>query len=229
MKTSHILLAILTIITLSGMVATDVLLKQQYDKLDWSDPYQDFEHRALSVAKHLVIEAAPIAEVIVEPSKDTAQAILWPNMANSYRTRKQGDTLFVTFTMNYEGESRNPHDDKEYQLPAGLVLRLPDLQSLRITNGRLTIRQFTPETLVVLLKNSRLRTDKLGTTSGSFQLTASQNSFAVLGADHYKSLAAIVQDSSGVQLNDSEIGSFTKQVSTKAEIQLQGKALKWLK
>ncbi|ADB37174.1 hypothetical protein [Spirosoma linguale] len=228
MKTSHILLALLTIITLSGMVATDVLLKQQYDKLDWSDPYQDFDHRALPAAKHLVIEAAPISEIIVEPSKDSAQAMMWPNMANSFRTRKQGDTLFVTFTMNYEGESRNPHDDIVYPLAPGLVLRLPDLQSLRIKNGRLTIRQFTPQQLAVSLQNTRLITDKL-TVDGPFRLTSSQNSFAVLGADHYKSLATIVQDSSGVRLNDSEVDNFTKQVSPKAEVQLRGKALKWLK
>ncbi|GAB3043157.1 hypothetical protein [Spirosoma pulveris] len=228
MKTSHILLAVLAIITLSGMVASDVLLKQQYDKLDWSDPYQDFAHRALPVAKHLVIEAAPIAEIIVEPVKDTAQVMIWPNMANSYKARKQGDTLFVTFTMDYEGESRNPHDDIGYPLATGLVLRMPYLESLQIANGRLTIRKFIPEQLAVSLQNSRLLTDKLG-VNGLFQLTARQNSFAVVGADHYKSLAAVVQDSSGVQLNDSEIDTFTKQVSSKAEIQLRGRALKWVK
>ena len=150
MKTSHILIALIAVITLTGMIATDVLLKQQYDKIDWSNPYQDFERRPLPAAKHLVIEGAPTSEIIIERSADSTQALLLPSMANSYRTRQRDDTLFVSFRMNYDGESRDPHNDIGYELPAGMVLRLPDLQSLRITNGRLTLRKFKPAQLAVI-------------------------------------------------------------------------------
>lgn len=228
MKTSHSLLAVLTIITLSGMVATDVLLKQQYDKLDWSNPYQAFDHRTLPIAKHIVIEGAPVAEIIIEKSIDTAQALLLPSMANSYKYTKNGDTLFVSFTMNYDGQSRDPHQDSNYKLPPGMVLRLPDLQSLRIANGRLTVNNFKAEQLAVSLQNSRLLTNKL-TVSKSFSLTVSQNSFAVLGADYYQAIEAIAQDSSGIKLVDSQVDAFHSQLSPKAEIQLKGRSLKWLK
>jgi hypothetical protein len=228
MKTSHILLAIVVLVTLSGMVATDVLLKQQYDQVDWKNPYQDFVKRTVPVAGHVIIEGAPIAEIMVEQSTDTAQVLLLPSMANSFRSRKQGDTLFISYLMNYDGESRNPHNDIEYELPAGLVLRLPDLQSLRVTNGRLTIQDSRLNQLVLSLQNTRLRTHQLAVSNG-FTLTASQNSFVKLGPDQYKSLQLMVQDSSGIQLNDTQIDVFTKQVSPKAEVQLRGRALTWLK
>lgn len=228
MKTSYILLAVIALITLTGLVTTDVLLKQQYAKLDWSDPYQALERRALPVAKHVVIAGAPVAEIVVEKSANTAQTLLLPSMANSYKCRTKGDTLFVSFTMNYDGQSRDPHQDINYKLPPGMVLRLPDLQSLRITNGRLTVHNFKAELLTISLQNSRLFTNKL-TVSNSFSLTAAQNSFAMLGDDQYKSLQAVVADSSGLQLNNSQVDAFVRTVSPKAEIQLKGEALKWLK
>lgn len=227
MKTSHILLVIITFLTLTGMVATNVLLKQQYEKIDWSDRYQDFDHRAVPSARHWVIEAAPVAEVIIEKNP-AAQILLLPSMANSYRTRQQGDTVFVSFTMNYDGASRDPHESAGYELPAGFVLRLPELESVRITNGRLTVRNFATDQLTINAQNSRLRTDSL-TITGPVDLSVSQNSLAILGADTYKSLRVVVRDSSGLQLNNTQTESLASEVSSKADVQLRGRALQWLK
>lgn len=68
MKASYILLSVLAIVTLTGMVATDVLLKQQYDKIDWTNPYQNYEKRSLPTAKHWVIVGTSTQEIIVERS-----------------------------------------------------------------------------------------------------------------------------------------------------------------
>lgn len=231
MKTSYILLALVAIITLTGMVATDVLFKQQYEKINWSNPYQQFDHRTIPIASHVVIEGAPTSEIIVERGKytrDSAQVSLLPSMANSFRSRKQGDTLFISYLMNYDGQSRNPRNDVEYELPAGMVLRLPDLQSLRVTNARLTVRNISPENLRLTVQNTRLRTQKLS-VSNAFVLTASHNSFASIGNDRFNSLQTVIQDSSGVQLIDCQIDKFSKQVSPRAEMQLRGRALIWLK
>lgn len=228
MKTSHILLAIIAFVALTGMVATDVLLKQQYDKIDWSNPYQDYKKRSLPTAKHWVIEGTPTNEIIVVKSASTPQALIAPELAKFYQTRQQGDTVFVAFTPDYSGYQSRPRDAADRELYTAVVLRLPSLQTLRVKNGRLTLSELTKENLQVTLQNSRLRTDKLAIT-GAFDLTASQNSFAVLGPDRYGSLQANIQDSSGVQLNDTQANTLTKQVSPKAEIRLRGQALKWLK
>ena len=226
MKTSHILLAIVAVVTLTGMVATDVLLKQQYDRIDWSDPYQNFERRTVPSATHWVIEGAPTDEIIIERSAHTAQALVNNERSKFFRVRQRGDTAYVAFTPNYNG-SHEPKNEADRELGVGLVLRLPDLQSLRITNGRLTLRERTVSTLAIELENTRLRTNYL-TVNGPMTLTASRNSFAVLGADRYQSLQTIVRDSSGVQLNDTQTETFSSNVSPKAEVQLRGRALRWL-
>ncbi|GAB3639519.1 hypothetical protein [Spirosoma arcticum] len=226
MKTSHILLAIIAVVTLTGMVATDVLLKRQYDKINWSDPYQTFDRREVPTVTHWVIEGAPTDEVIVEQSTGKAQALIQPERAKFFRVREQGDTAYVTFTPDYDGP-HEPKNDAYNALGAGLVLRLPDLQSLRIRNGRLTVLKRTATTLAIELDNTRLRTNYL-TVSGPMILTGSRNSFAVLGTDRYQSLRLTVRDSSGVQLNDTQTEQFTSDVSLKAEVQLRGQALRWL-
>ena len=229
MKTSHILLAIITIVTLTGMVATDVLLKHQYEKIDWRNPYQNFEQRLLPIAKHWVIEGTPVHEIVVLKSHDKPQALIEPDAATFYRTRQQGDTVFVTFTPDYNGEQTGPRLDADRERWVRLVLRLSDLQTLRVKNARLTLLELATDSLNIVLQKSRLRTNDLH-ISDLFTLTANQNSFAVLSpADQYKSLQLIVQDSSGVQLNNVQTDAFLTQVSPKAEVQLRGQALKWLK
>ena len=229
MKTSHILLAILAFVTLTGMVATDVLLRKQYDKINWSDPYQTFERRALPMATHWVVEGNTTNEIIIERSAGKPQALIEPDQTKFYQTRQQGDTVFVMFTPDLSNYEASPRDDANHVWGVRLVLRLPDFQTLRIKNARLTLQELAMDKLTVSLQKSRLRTNKLQ-ISDSFSLTGSQNSFAVLGPeDRYQSLQMTVQDSSGIQLNSDQITAFTKNVSPKAEVQLRGQALKWLK
>ncbi len=224
MKTSHILLLTTAVSTLTGLVATDILLKEQYTKIDWSDKYQTFVRKSLPAVRHLSIEGAPVAEIVLEKSS-RARALVNPAYTRFYRLRQQNDTVFVYFTPKYV--HNNPRDEADNELEAGLVLRLPDLQSVHVANGRLTLRGLTPAQLVVDLQNSRLRTDRL-TVAGSFALTARQNSFARLGADRCQTLRVAVRDSSGIRLNDTQTGAFLPEVSRQAEVQLSGQAVRWL-
>jgi hypothetical protein len=227
MKTSYILLTVLAFITLTGMVATDVLLKQQYERIDWRNPYQNFENRPLPTANHWVVEGTPTAEIMIVASADKPQALLAPDHARYYRTKQQGDTVFVKFTSDYSGYQLDPRQDASRGLGVQLVLRLPTLQTLRIKDGRVTLSEFKKDSLRVTLQNSRLRT--VGGKLTAFSVVAGQNSFAVLGADQYESLQATVQDSSGIWLNNTQVNNFTVHASPKADVQLKGRALKWLK
>ena len=227
MKTSYILLAIVAVVALTGMVATDVLLKREYDKIDWRNPYQNFERRALPTARHWVIDGTPVHEIVVVRSTDTPQALIGPGAVKFYRTRQQGDTVFVAFTPDYDGYQGDPRNDADHELGVRLVLQMLPFQTMRVVNARLTLSELTTDTLRIMLENSRLRTKKINIT-GSFGLTAAQNSFVVLGADQYKNLYADVRDSSGIRLNDTQTAVFTPAVSPRAEVQLRGRALRWL-
>ncbi|AKD56473.1 hypothetical protein [Spirosoma radiotolerans] len=228
MKTSHILLALITMVTLTGMVATDLLLKEQYDKIDWRNTYQDFKKQDLPTARHWVVTGTPTSEVIVEKTVSKPQALIAPEEVKFYRVRRQGDTAFVSFTPDYSGYRSSPQDDAGRELGIQLVLRLPGFQTLTVENARLTLSGLSTDSLTVSLAQSRLRTHNVA-VSAQFKLKVTQNSFAMLGNDQYKLLQAVVADSSGMQLNDSRVDAFTKNISPKAGIQLEGQALKWLK
>ncbi|MFD2569618.1 hypothetical protein ACFSUS_03180 [Spirosoma soli] len=227
MKTSHILLAIIAVLTLTGMVATDILLKDQYRTIDWRNPYQQFEQKALPAARHWVIDAAPIYEIKVVRSTGQPKALVAPDEGKFFRVRQEGDTAFVTLTPDYDGYLNRPRDDANQELGTHLLLQLPDVRTIRVNDGRLTLSDYTADSLNVWLQNSRLRTNKL-TIANSLKLTASQNSFAVLGRDHYKLLQVNVQDSSGLRLNNTQALAFRPEVSSKAEVQLREGALRWL-
>lgn len=228
MKTSHILLALITVVTLTGMVATDLIFKQQYDKIDWRNTYQDFEKRDIPNVRHWVVTGTPISEVIVLKTTNKSQALIAPDEVKFYRLHQKGDTAFVSFTPDYGGYRGSPKDDADHELRVQLVLKVPNVQSLTVENGRLTLSDLSTDSLKVSLVQSRLRTQNVA-VSQKFTVNVAQNSFAILGPDQYNSLRAVVADSSGIQLNNSQVDTFTKTVSPEAEVQLKGQALKWLK
>ena len=162
MKVSHILLTILALVTLTGMLATDVLLKKQYNAIDWRNPYQHFEKRPLPTARHWVIDGAPNIEIVVLESTDKTQALIAPDFTKYFRTKQQGDTVFVTFTPDYMGYQLDPRQDASQKLGVRLVLRLSALQTLRIQNGRVTLSELKKDSLRVTLRNSLLPNRRRG-------------------------------------------------------------------
>lgn len=145
--------------------------------------------------------------------------------------RQAKDTVFVSFTPDYSIDRNRPRDDADMQFPVEMVLGLPtdQQQSIRVINGRVSVEKLSAKQLTLELVKTRLQTDQLRVTD-YFTLTSAQNSFATLGSkDQYKALQVVVKDSSGVLLNDVQTVAFSKQVSPRAEIQLRGRALSWLK
>ena len=231
MKTSYILLAIIAILTLTGMVATDVLLKQQYDNIDWRNQYQNYEKRDLPRATHWVLEGTSGSEIIIEHTTGAAQALLQPEEAKNYSIRQQGDTVFVTFKPSNGrfGENDSLRHVAERSFSEDLLLRIPKLTSINAKDARITVRNWSMDRLTINLRNTRLQTHNV-VIADSLALTVGQNSFSVLSnTDQYKTVQAVVQDSSGIQINDTPIANFTAQTSPKAEVRLSGQALKWLK
>jgi hypothetical protein len=231
MKPSRILLALVALVGLSGMVANNLLLKQEYDTINWGRPYPTFRRQALpNTIRHVVIETFPSASVVIEAG-DTAQTLVKPDLAIHFKTRRRADTLFVRFMP--PGElSPTEFDPRNTQYSpwkgVGLVLRLSQLQSLYATDSRLTVSKFRPETLAITLNHSRLEAMTLSTV-GSCRLAVNRGSWAQLGAGQFGALAVSVQDSSLLQLLGTTAGVFTKNIAPSASIHLTGGALGLLK
>ncbi|QJD79916.1 hypothetical protein [Spirosoma rhododendri] len=226
MKTSYYLLIAAILITLTGMVTTDVLLKREYEKIDWSNPYQFFARRPLPAAKHIVIEGTQSRDILVETGPQ-AQALVAPEDSLFFSFRMQHDTLHVSFNPDTADHQRPIQTVWNSRL-TGLVLRLPAFVSVNGINTRLTIQDRTQPTLDVSLQNSVLFANKL-TASPSLRLTETQNSFAILRSGSYKAVEVTVQDSSEIHLDGTRIDAFTSTLSDRAEVRLTGQANRWVK
>ncbi|QKZ12892.1 hypothetical protein [Spirosoma sp. KUDC1026] len=225
MKTSYMLLALIVLVTLMGMTATNVLLKQEYDKLDWSNPLQGFDERDLPTVRHWVIDGRRVREIIIEPGAQ-AKAFIHPKLTEFYQFRQQGDTVFIEAADKLGTTA--PYRNWQETASIGLVIRVPTVASIRMSNGLLTVRKFALDSLGVSLVNSRLRTSGL-TVTDKCSLNIGRCSKTILGADQYALLQAVVRDSSALQLSNTQISKFAFDPSPRAEIELNGRALQWLK
>lgn len=243
MKTSHYLLIAAILITLTGMVATDVLLKREYEKIDWSDPYQFFARRALPTARHVVITGTPSRDIIVETGQvitvdmprqsahnepvRMAQALVAPEDSLFFRSHMQHDTLYISFDPDATIQG-SPRVEAWADKRVGALIRLPAIQSLTAIDARVKLPQLTVPSLDVTLQNSYLNTFAIAVL-GSFRLVERQNSLAELSGGNYKTVNVVVQDSSAVHLNNTQIDAFSPTLSERAEVQFKGKATRWVK
>jgi hypothetical protein len=213
------------------MAANSLLLKQEYDKINWQDHYPTFRRQALpNTIRHVVLETFPVASVVIE-SGDLAQTLVKPSLAAHLKTEQRADTLFVKF-MPPGQLSPNEFDPRSLlDFPKegiGLVLRLPALHSLKATDSWVSLKQFRPETLSINLQHSRLETVGIA-TSGRCDILARRDSWVQLGSERFGALAVTVQDASLLQLRGTTAGVFSKTLSPSASVSLQGAALGLLK
>ena len=227
MKPSTILLALVALVGLSGMVANNLLLKQKYDKINWSRPYPTFRRQALpNTIRHVVIETFPVASVVIEAG-DTARILVKPDLAIHLKTQQRADTLFVQFMPPGELSSGGFRPRDMFSIPkegVGLVLHLRELRSLTATDTWLALKRFRPETLAITLNHSRLEA-LLVSTVGGCRLAVNRGSWAQLGPNRFGSLAVSAPDSGLVQLLGTTAGVFTKTIAPSASVSLQGGAL----
>jgi hypothetical protein len=223
MKTSFKLLCLLAVVTLTGMLSVDGLLKQQYDRIDWSNPYQDFKPQPLPALRHLRISGTPGCVIHLQQSPKP-QALLDPGLTgHRFATTQKGDTLTVLVETKDNGLDGPINTEWDFYRPA-LVLNLPALSSLYVKNVRTKISGFETNQLSLTAHHARLMTEKLRVSS-TLTVQTENGAFAILNADSCGILRATVRDSSGVNLADIRPGRFLHTVAPKGEIRVRGQQL----
>lgn len=222
MKTSIKLLGLLAVVTLTGMASINSLLFRQYDKIDWSNPYQNFTTKALPALKHVRISGTPDFEIKLERSV-SAQALLDPDLSGHlFKTEQRGDTLLVTFSTTGSGLD-GPIDGESDGL-VGLVLHLPELSSLYANNARVTVSGFESPQLSLTAHHARLLTEKMR-IKGTLTVQTENQGFALIHADTCGTLRASLHDSSSMNLSDVRPAHLITKVAPGAELRLRGQQL----
>lgn len=108
MKVSTVILLVTLVLLVTGLFASNVLLKKEYDKVDKSDLYWTYGKILKQPFKHLKIEGGNVTNIAFEQSKKPSVRIFkgWDGYEKGLvKTFVRNDTLFVKFPNTYKDES----------------------------------------------------------------------------------------------------------------------------
>lgn len=105
MKISSIILLVTFILLVTGMFASNILLKKEYDKIDKSDLYWTYGKILQQPFKHLKIEGGNVTNIAYEQSKNPSVRVFkdWNGYEKGLvKTYVKNDTLFIKFPNTYK-------------------------------------------------------------------------------------------------------------------------------
>lgn len=225
MKTSLLLFLVSIGIVVMGLVSYNVLLKKEYDKIDWSNPYQFYKPLPIRAVSYLVLNGNPYHEFLIEYHEKPA-ALVRPEDSSAVKYRQEGDTLFIDYKP-LERYSVKPKLITARSLPTRIVVRLPTLKQIIATKGHLVVQNFDTDSLTLNMSFTRLTLFKVKVRQHA-QILLQKESFAEFFDGPFNRMKLHVRDDSGFDLHDAKIIQFEPVISDKSEVRLSGQALKWL-
>lgn len=107
MKVSSIILLVTFVLLVTAMVASNILLKKEYDKVDKSDLYWTYGKILEQPFKHLKIEGGNVTNIAFEQSKKPSVRVFknWDGYEKGIvKAFVKNDTLFVKFPNTYKDQ-----------------------------------------------------------------------------------------------------------------------------
>ncbi|TAE24591.1 MAG: hypothetical protein EAZ91_20230 [Cytophagales bacterium] len=230
MKTSIKLLCLLAVIALTGMVSIDLLLKEQYEKIDWSNPYQNFIRKPLPALRHVRIMGIPDHQVLIRQNPESFLLIEPDSRQAQLQTSQKGDTLVVDFSSpkyNWQSSMYEPWGEWDKN-QADIVLNLPVLNSLDATFGKVVLDGFTADTMTLTCRRALLKTKHIQVQSTLF-VQMQSGSRAWLDADRCGTLVVTARDSAMVSLEAIKPARLVPTIAPKAELHLRGEQLQGIR
>jgi hypothetical protein len=177
--TTKILSVMLLLLTL-GLFASNVILKNEYDKTDKSDIYWTYEKILGQPFKYLNIEGGNVTNIAYEQSKTPSVRVLkdWDGYnSDRVKARVKNDTLFINFPNTYK-----------------------DQYEKRWLNWKTVIRIFSPELLAVNGVDTKFEMLRLKQNNLTVNMSG-KSSFEVESMNTYfDSLKISGKDSSAIQI-----------------------------
>jgi hypothetical protein len=183
MKLSTAILISMMVLLVGSLFATNIMFKHQYDNLDRSDIYWNYNKILQKPFKHLKIEGGNVTNIVFEQGKNSSVRVLdyWGGyQKDSVKAYTRGDTLHLKFLNKYDNNL------SKSWMENNVLIRLaaPQLLSIEGSDTNVKIDQFRGRSLTVNLSGkSRLevesdirRIDQLNITqSDSTQVTFGMN------------------------------------------------------
>jgi hypothetical protein len=150
MKLSTTILCTMLVLFATSLLATNILFKRQYDQLDRSDMYWNYNKILERPFRHLIIEGGNVTNIVFKQNKKCSVRLLdyWGGyQKDSVKAYTRGDTLHIKFLNKYDNLM-----SKSWMENNVLVrIAAPELLSIQGVNTNLTLNEFRQKALTVSL------------------------------------------------------------------------------
>lgn len=238
MKWSNIILMSLGTVAVTGMFASNFIMKQVYDRTDRSDPYWNFTKVFNKPFHHLKINGGNISNIVFEQSDKHVVKLLsaWRGATDgTVKTSLHNDTLIIDFSNHYKDVY------EKFWLRDEITARIlaPKLLSVSATETKLYINKFDQPSLNIyaagntklLINTYRNQFDSVHVVQRDSSLAYMVKSDDIIGPNilFIDNVSADCSGNSLLNLRSSVIEHLNLKMSDSASIALSGASLEKMK
>lgn len=151
MKTGNLFLISLCLVIVTGIYATNVFLKKEYQKIDLTDPYKNYV--SVTFASYSVLDISGSNGYPIEiVHKKTNDVKVLRSRLDHFKSTLRNDTLFIQFT----GSNIPMAQRFNSKVPAGIIIENNELSSVINSNMHARVTDFSIQKLKLSLKGNSL-------------------------------------------------------------------------
>jgi hypothetical protein len=151
MKKSNLYIMTLCIVIIAGMYVTNVMLTNEYQKIDLTDPYKNYVSVAIAPYKVLDISGSNGYPIEIVHKKTNDIKVLRSRL-NHFKSTLRNDTLFVKFT----GSNIPMGQRFQTNTPPGIIIEKNALDAIISTNTHNRVAGFSNQDIKLHLKGNSL-------------------------------------------------------------------------
>jgi hypothetical protein len=150
MKTSNKIMLLLAVTLVGGLFLSNYKLKQQFDKIDTSDPYWNYPIRETGEFHHVQIVGGNLLRTkIIAGEKN--QVMREENLKDWLTAEIKNDTLYVDFATHVPATRE---DESQPLSNFEVVIMMKELHSVTINKSTVELKVPTSDTLKIVAQNS---------------------------------------------------------------------------
>lgn len=146
MKKSNLFLMALGLVIITGMYATNVILKKEYQKIDLTNPYKNYVSVDFSSYAVLAISGSNGYPIEIVHKKINDVKVLRSRL-DHFKSILKNDTLFIQFTGSNISMEQGFHGNT----PPGIIIQKNALSSIIISNTYNRVFGFSNQDLKLVL------------------------------------------------------------------------------
>ena len=226
MKTSNQLLIALLALIFVAIVATSMVLKAEYEKIDKDDPYYGYTLENPPPFKAVKLTGHFQELVQLQPS-DAYEIRMHKSVKDEVQWNVQDDTLVVSF--DFPVRQQPDFYYAFYSRSARVYIMLPHLASLNTKGVTTKLTGWKQDRLALSMQGSERGLLLTESSIGQLSATATQGGLILLEAGNRVAKAqVVVQDSSAFTAKYGVIDSLDIQADPTAQVQLPGSMIRKL-